>query len=637
MMKSLEGEVMQNLINTDLIYILLIAFSALICVLIISFIFLRRQKYYFKAKSDLLEKVLSNLEPFDRLETNLESILEFIGTMIPASTYSFYILDEKNHQFVLKSVRIKTDQDAKVGPSYSGLIPYKKEVFHPPINIPYENTDIETGLTYSGEVPLLNISIGKKAIVRVGPIKSLSKLHQKWMKSFSVILEKPIEILIEANYYKSKTQVLETSEKAIQYISNVTMDPLTMVQMIFESSFNAFGMKAGLFLIKEGTSFQVPFYQGMPPSLLEKIREDQELPVFLNHLEKKPSFIVIKEKEDYETLPSILKREKQPMYMFFRILIGSKVGYFIFWMNDDDIHNQNNMTNLESIKYTFQKLETYLKFQSHTNSSKQIHLEKLKMLAQFVDNLTPYTIGYSDLMSRYSIILAKELKLPEEQVVNIGLAAYLSNIGIVGLTDSLVHKEGQYTEFEFEEMKIHAEVGAAIIENSLANKELAAYIRHHHERVDGNGYPHGLRGDEIPIGARVIGVVQTFLAKINGRAYRSPLTFENALLELKNSVGNQLDEKIVDAFIQWFHKKQENPLLKGKSLGKCWEMCCVPASICMNCPAYGKHDSNCWELETNNCAAHGKSCSTCFVYTETLARASKNPTFKRRETKVGSY
>jgi hypothetical protein len=173
-------------------------------------------------------------------------------------------------------------------------------------------------------------------------------------------------------------------------------------------------------------------------------------------------------------------------------------------------------------------------------------------------------------------------------------------------------------------MKLHSEVGEAIIENTIAQEEIALNIRYHHERVDGNGYPSRLVGEEIPIGARIIAVVQTFLAKINGRSYRDPLPFDDALKLLKQASGSQLDSRIVVTFLNWYEQKRKQTINSNKALGSCWELLCTPSSICLQCPAYGQTSKNCWEYQGNNCLAHGKTCETCFVYTEAMTRLDRS-------------
>ena len=258
----------------------------------------------------------------------------------------------------------------------------------------------------------------------------------------------------------------------------------------------------------------------------------------------------------------------------------------------------------------------------YQNSLRQLsttYINILKKLSQLLNNVG-LPVGYSEQMSRYCIIIAQELKLPEDVIKDIALSAYLSNIGVLGISTELYQKEGKYTDKEFELMKLHAEVGASIVKVTTGNERAASYIMHHHERMDGNGYPSALKELDIPIGAKIIAVVQTFLAKINGRPYRDPLPFSQALKTLSSASGAQLDPGIVRVFIEWFQVKAMDPKFNARSLGSCWEMNCSPSSVCEHCPAYGRTDVNCWDVEGINCKAHGKTCETCFVRTELETR-----------------
>ena len=233
-------------------------------------------------------------------------------------------------------------------------------------------------------------------------------------------------------------------------------------------------------------------------------------------------------------------------------------------------------------------------------------------------------------MSRYATIVARELGLPDDHVRDIALAAALSNLGTAGLPPELLTKEGTYTDQEYERMKLHAEYGALIVEMSLGNPRAAEAIRYHHERIDGLGYPDGLRGDDIPIGARILAVVQTFLAAVNGRKHREPLSFDKALERLKTASGTQLDEAAADALREWYSRKRRSAGGEFKPLGACWEMCCAPVAACETCPAFGRREKPCWEVQGVRCVAHGKSCATCFVYTEAMERRTGREQVERK-------
>jgi HD-GYP domain-containing protein (c-di-GMP phosphodiesterase class II) len=225
--------------------------------------------------------------------------------------------------------------------------------------------------------------------------------------------------------------------------------------------------------------------------------------------------------------------------------------------------------------------------------------------------------------------VAREMNLSEDDIKDIILAGYLHDVGMLGLSVEILYKKGKLTEVEFESMRLHSDVGSSIIETTLANDRVASYVRHHHERWDGFGYPDGIKGEEIPIGARIIAVVDMFVAKLTGRKYREASTFESTITDLRFASGSQLDPAVVEALISWFEKKQLDRSRKGRSLGPCWEMKCCHTSIARQCPAYGKLDVNCWEIEGVNCAAHGNTCQSCMVHTEFVYRTDKSTLGKK--------
>jgi HD-GYP domain-containing protein (c-di-GMP phosphodiesterase class II) len=248
------------------------------------------------------------------------------------------------------------------------------------------------------------------------------------------------------------------------------------------------------------------------------------------------------------------------------------------------------------------------------------YLDMLKMMVKAVDDLETYSVGHSQLISRYSGIIAKELQMDSKQIQEIMLAGYLHDVGMLGLSGEIIFKTGKYTDVEQEAMKLHAEVGASIIESIVSNSTVASYIRYHHERWDGYGYPHSLKGQEIPIGARIIAVVDTFCAKLAGRKNREPVAFDKAIADLQAAVGTQLDPNLVSKLVSWFERKRANTTSKDKPLGACWEMRCCPSNISQFCAAYQNTGQNCWDLEQTNCAAHGNTCPTCIVFTEFMYR-----------------
>jgi putative nucleotidyltransferase with HDIG domain len=175
----------------------------------------------------------------------------------------------------------------------------------------------------------------------------------------------------------------------------------------------------------------------------------------------------------------------------------------------------------------------------------------LRRMSTLLEARDPYTHGHSRRVARHAERIALELGLPGDLVAKIRAAALVHDIGKINLPRSILNKPGKLTDGEFALVKRHAADGAALVA-ALDDPELTAIVRHHHERMDGTGYPDGVAGGDIPIGARVIAVADTFDAITSARAYRKPRTHKQAIEILQKEAGTQLDLAAVSAFVTYY-------------------------------------------------------------------------------------
>ncbi|MCM8820029.1 MAG: HD-GYP domain-containing protein, partial [Candidatus Omnitrophica bacterium] len=157
---------------------------------------------------------------------------------------------------------------------------------------------------------------------------------------------------------------------------------------------------------------------------------------------------------------------------------------------------------------------------------------------------------HSENVTRYSVAIAEEMKLPYKDIETIKQAALLHDIGKIGIRDEVLLKTAKLDEREYEQIKTHPLKAQQILESLSFLKDISAIIRHHHERFDGKGYPDGLSDVQIELGARIIAVADTFDAMTTDRPYRKALTLEEAIEELQKAKNTQLDPEIVDYFIK---------------------------------------------------------------------------------------
>jgi HD-GYP domain-containing protein (c-di-GMP phosphodiesterase class II) len=181
--------------------------------------------------------------------------------------------------------------------------------------------------------------------------------------------------------------------------------------------------------------------------------------------------------------------------------------------------------------------------------NRELFMGSIQMLAGAVDEKDPYTRGHSDRVTRYSLMIAEEMKQPAAFLETLRISAQLHDVGKIGIEDHILKKPGALTEEEFEVMKTHTTKGANILRPVTQLAEMLPGIELHHEALDGRGYPYGLQGDQIPLLARVIAVADTFDALTTNRPYQQAHTPDQALQIIKNLAGKRLDPKAVEALL----------------------------------------------------------------------------------------
>jgi putative two-component system response regulator len=202
------------------------------------------------------------------------------------------------------------------------------------------------------------------------------------------------------------------------------------------------------------------------------------------------------------------------------------------------------------------QLNQWLKEEVTTRTA-ELHRERMKLerlsiatleaLVNALEAKDPYMRGHSARVADLSATIAHELGIPDEEVEHVRVAGRLHDIGKIGTREAVLNKQGALSPEEFEHVKQHVVIGSQILAPLGHLGDIIPSVRHHHERWDGTGYPDGLRGEEIPIGARVIGAAEVFDALSTSRAYQEKLSPEKAIERIADLSGTVLDPKVYDA------------------------------------------------------------------------------------------
>jgi putative nucleotidyltransferase with HDIG domain len=207
-----------------------------------------------------------------------------------------------------------------------------------------------------------------------------------------------------------------------------------------------------------------------------------------------------------------------------------------------------------TFNFMTQELEHFvLDLKRAAAENRELFMNSIQMLAGAVDEKDPYTRGHSDRVTRYSLLIAKEMGLSDDFLEIVRISAQLHDVGKIGIEDRILKKPGTLTSEEFEIMKTHTTKGANILRSVAQLKEMIPGIELHHESLDGRGYPHGLKGEHIPLLPRIIAVGDTFDALTTTRPYQQAHDAESALRIIHSLSGKRLDPaavKALDAVLQ---------------------------------------------------------------------------------------
>lgn len=179
-----------------------------------------------------------------------------------------------------------------------------------------------------------------------------------------------------------------------------------------------------------------------------------------------------------------------------------------------------------------------------------IIIQAITMLKTALKDWDIYTEVHCERVAELAVKLAKEFGLSQNRIEQLRYAALLHDIGKIALPDSILNKPGRLTAREWEVVKRHPTIGGEIVRKVERLRRVARIIEQNHERVDGQGYPQGLRGEQIELEARILAVVDAYDAMIMNRVYRGALAEEEAIAELKENAGTQFDREVVERFIR---------------------------------------------------------------------------------------
>jgi HD-GYP domain-containing protein (c-di-GMP phosphodiesterase class II) len=216
--------------------------------------------------------------------------------------------------------------------------------------------------------------------------------------------------------------------------------------------------------------------------------------------------------------------------------------------------DSNNITEIGTVGQTFNFMsdkiqEQIANLERAATENRELFVGTVKALAAAIDGKDKYTRGHSERVSRISVAIGRRLGLEEDELDKLKMSALLHDIGKIAIDDAILKKPAALTADEFEIMKTHPQRGYKIMSQIPAMKDFLPGMYMHHEMVNGQGYPQGLKGDQIPLQAKIVSVADTFDAMTIDRPYSKALPLDIALAKIKELVGSRYDEAVVQALV----------------------------------------------------------------------------------------
>lgn len=547
-----------------------------------------------------------SLDGVDTLNTAAVRILEQVAGWIQGKAYHAYWLDGSGTLLQLRA-SLAPGGNPPVVPDYSGLIVEETPI----VPLTRKPPDGNSGAFISGtdSEPWLEIPFGRHLLVRVlltgkqdvreSSIKRLTDAAQAYSPLAVAIYE----------WFKAREALEQTqaTAKISARAREAALHPARTVELLLQ-------VAARLIDCPESCAVIAGLSE---PLILSESAAGRELGLSILNNEI-PELITLSAQPDVVS-GSALGRFGHSCAACVRIPLtkdGQVLGCFFGLTKNNPSINEYQMTVLRTLG---ERAAGLVAAELEQESFSQSYTSTLRLLVSAVDSLDIHTVGSSDRLARYARLCARELGLPAGEAEAIAKGAFFHDVGNVAVSQRLLAKQGRYSPVDYSEMKIHPEIGALLVEPLQSSLPLGPMVAAHHERWDGHGYPQGLTGEEIPLGARIISTADLFEAKTSARSYRSPLPFQRALEDIKSAAGTQLDPRVVTAFLTAIEKERRRAK-PGLPPLPCWKMKQLPSDVCEGCPNRIQAVSRCWEYRDHRCRRHGDQCETCAVHTEVISR-----------------
>lgn len=495
-----------------------------------------------------IDQILKNSK-FDKNNEFFNKIFTFFRVFIPDTKFYYYFYEEISNTYELlygeeENYFFISSIEEAIEEGVVNLVSNIREVRS------FENIYYEEEKTYIIPIPI--IIYNKKIGIIVGISKKEMSYNENIYHLFYSFINyiSPIIYSFQLKYQLNQKQqslsLLVDVTENLSYIKPIE-DNIKAVIKSLSQSINC-SISGFILVDKSGELFFKFSSKKLYPLILKK-RWNNSTDIFSESINKNLSFIInnMYKNRIYIKTYNIVSDQIRSFLVYPLDAVNFKGCFFAGRLKDERqfSHEEYDIT-MTMIK----NLGIFLNNISLFNEVKINYELTTSALASAIEAKDQYTKGHSQRVMRYSLLIGKGLGLSENSLKTIKLAGLLHDVGKIGIPEAIILKKGPLNEHEYKIMKRHPYIGYLIVKDINYLKAGIPFVLYHHEKLDGSGYPYGLKDDKIPLFARIAAVADYFDALTSDRPYRKGLTFNEALLEIKRYSGLYFDKEVVDSFIK---------------------------------------------------------------------------------------
>jgi len=421
-------------------------------------------------------------------------------------------------------------------------------------------------LQHAGALHLWGLRIGGEGLVQISLSGTKDHHPTKRHAAFLVALLAPIVSQLRARDEVVAMAGDSAGASAASASSSLLVSTIISSQqlavLLLDIMLRSLGDAVGCILFRTGSSHQSQLEPVAARGLDSEVQK-----TILDATEGKAGPLVVDRSTSEEDVKAVFAKAGLQSLLAMPLMgSGQEVGLILLARRDGHFGQQQ----IRMAEVNATRLELTIKNQRYHRAVFHNYKDTLRAIIHTLESASKVLVGHTGRVVSMATELAIHVGLTEREVSGIRLAAELHDVGMVGLPDDLTVSAGRISSPEFDLVKQHPGIGAVLTAPIQHPTPIAPLILHHHERFDGYGYPEGLSGEDIPLGARIIGLAEVFDAMLTPRSYRKALSFEVAISRLKDLAGTQLDPVLVAAFVEladnkWWEAIRQDSLQQSKS------------------------------------------------------------------------